>query len=84
MSNVTTLFGETVNQSEPSPAAIRAIEDLLERVKAGDVVGVAYASLHSDGTGSYGLSGQIGSYAALGALELAKAQLSGLMLDEYE
>lgn len=56
-------------------ALIDDITELLERAKAGDIVGIAYAALHSDKASSYAVSGCHGTYGMIGALECAKAVL---------
>jgi hypothetical protein len=76
MSNVRSLNGGPVaGQRETSEAAIAAEENLLEQVRAGEVIGFVIAKAHFDHLGSYEIAGYVGAYSTLGALEMAKAAL---------
>lgn len=73
--NVASLFGGPIGQREVVESAVKAAQELLEAVEAGEVVGVAIVRLHHDRLASYQLGGRIGGFALLGALETAKADL---------
>jgi hypothetical protein len=80
--NVQPLFGGVVpGMGTPNEGCIDVLEGLLERARAGELVGVVCAATHSDNMASYVLAGMIGPYSLLGALELAKADLIENMMD---
>lgn len=70
---VTNIFGGATVSQKPNEATIAFLEDLLERAKSGDVVGVAVSSLHWDQAASYAVVGSVGGYSMIGGLEMAKA-----------
>lgn len=72
---VTSLNGGPVGVLAPNEDAIELLEDMLERAKSGDIVGVAVCALHYDAAASYSVAGLVGGYSLLGALEMAKAEL---------
>jgi hypothetical protein len=76
------LRGAIVPQAEPpSPDVIKLLEDMLERARSGDVLGVSIAVQHSDeccqwrraGLTSYRLLGFVHGMAGQMADELSKA-----------
>lgn len=68
--------GEPVPMArEPNAACIRALEDLLERARSGEVQGFAGATLDADQCASWHAAGFVGSFGMLGALEVTKAHL---------
>lgn len=75
MSKVASLFGGPTGAPEPNTSCIAALEELLEKAKAGEVVGVAVACLHYDRLASYHIAGQVGGYGIIGAIESAKVDL---------
>ena len=75
MSNVKSLYGGPTGQPEPSEVTIAVLEEMLARAHAGEVIGIAVAAVHHDGLCSYTVSGRVGGYSLLGALEMAKADL---------
>ena len=60
---------------EPRESVIKAIEDLLERARSGDIQGMAYAALYHDSLASWGIVGLCGPHSLIGAVEVMKANL---------
>jgi hypothetical protein len=81
MSNVKALFGDGVDIGEPNEGCVTMLEELLERAKGGDIVGLACATISAHGLASYSLAGLVGPYGLLGAVEMAKAELLDEMRD---
>lgn len=79
--NVTSLTGAPVPTMVPNESAIELLEEMLERARSGDVVGVCITAVHADKCGSYCMAGLVGGYSILGALEMAKAELIDVNLD---
>jgi hypothetical protein len=67
MSNVTAIRGGITGELTPNAACIEALEDVLERARAGQVVGVAISELYHDGLAGWQLGGFLGGYALMGA-----------------
>jgi hypothetical protein len=70
--NVVSLTGDPVPGAdlEPNAGAIALLEDLLERARAGEVIGVGAVTLHSDRLTSWHLSGRCGGYGMVGAASM--------------
>lgn len=75
MTQVVSIFGGPTGEPRPSEACIQCLERLLEMAKAGEITGVAAASVHHDGTASFDVSGFVGGYSLMGALEMARSSL---------
>jgi hypothetical protein len=75
MSNVAAINGSVVVPGEPNETCVAECERLLERARAGDIVGIAAAILHRDNTASYALAGIAGGFGMLGAAEMIKSEL---------
>jgi|GEM_PF-2039338 len=82
--NVTSLHGDEVLQPKPNESCVKALRELLERAKSGDVVGTICISLHSDGLASFSINGMAGPYSLLGAVDMAKSDLQDLMKERFE
>lgn len=67
--------GVSHRSGEPCETSIEALKDLLERAEAGEVQGVAVAYLDKDGVASFVISGRIGGYPTIGAIEAVKSLL---------
>lgn len=81
MSEVVSLWGQPTGERNPNPALIDSLEKALERAKAGEIVGAAYAFCYHDGYAGYELAGLVGGYSMLGAIETAKAGLMEINRD---
>lgn len=79
MAEVISMCGQMVPASEPDTDTIWLLEDILERAKAGEIVGVYIAALHHDATASWSRAGMVGPYSFLGALTAAQADLIAMM-----
>lgn len=75
MSEVVSLTGGLTHQREVVPGCVSVLEDLLERARAGEIVGVAVAGLRYDATAAYRVGGRVGGYGMIGALEMIRADL---------
>lgn len=75
MSEVVSLTGGLTHQREVVPNCVSVLEDLLERARAGEIVGVAVAGLYYDATAAYWVGGRVGGYGMIGALEMIRADL---------
>lgn len=68
MSVVSLHGGDVPQTAQPRQTVITALEELLERAKAGEVQAVGYAALHADGLTSWCWSGIVGgSHGLIGA-----------------
>lgn len=79
MGEVRGLFGDVPEPGEPVASCVDCLRDLLEQAEAGELIGFAYGAITRNGIGQNGIGGLIGGYAMLGALELAKAELTCIM-----
>jgi len=68
--NIISLTGRNTDgpASEPSQYLIETLEDLLERAKSGQIVGMAAVCLEHDGQSPYCLVGRIGGFTMAGSL----------------
>jgi hypothetical protein len=80
--NVAPLFGGPRHVREVNEIAVAALEEALEAARSGEVVGVVIARLHHDNLSSYQIAGKIGGYGIIGALEVVKAELTHLHIEE--
>lgn len=60
---------------KPDQNVVEFLKEMLEAAEAGEINGIAIGIAYSDGAWSYGLSGAIGTYGMVGALEAAKANI---------
>lgn len=77
--NVTALRGGPVLARVPNDGCISYLRNLLEQAESGEVVGFVGSALHGDGKASYVIAGIIGTYALVGGIEMAKAELIARM-----
>ena len=83
-SNVVSLHGGPTGERKPSPMCIEAIEEVLELAKAGEITGVAIASVYFDGRSDYRLSGFVGGYGLLGAVTMLQADIVAINQEPSE
>lgn len=57
---------------QPCDVTISTLEDLLAQARTGEIIGVVAATQHHDNLSSYRVSGLVGSYSILGAIDHAK------------
>ena len=76
---VASLHGGQVAGGKPNDGCVAKLKELLERAEAGDITGIACATLHSDNTASYSIAGLIGPYSLLGASDMARSELADIM-----
>lgn len=79
MTKVIAIHGGPTGQPEPNEKTIQVLESWLEMAKSGEIIGVAMAGLCADGYSRYSLAGFIGGYSMLGALDVAKAEILGIV-----
>jgi len=76
MAEVVAIHGAAVaGHGKPSEAACTLIDDIHERVHAGDIVGFVAIPVHADGSVSHYIAGFCACYAAVGGIEVAKAAI---------
>ena len=75
MDNITPLFGAP-DDPDSKAELVETLEDLLDRARAGQLIGFAYAGLQDSRLAMHGLAGDVGSYAVPGALEIVKARVA--------
>ncbi|WP_322997497.1 hypothetical protein [Castellaniella sp.] len=83
-SNVTHIHGGIVaggEQDEPVPEVIAALEEMLERAKAGKLAGFTFIGQEGD-QAFHASVGFLGTFAMIGALECAKLFLIDMQNDE--
>ena len=75
MGTVEALHGGTLpTTGEPSLAVVKECEDLLERAKSGDIVGIVVVSLHADMSLSSAFEGA-STVGMIGSLAIRSAEL---------
>lgn len=82
MSEVHSLFGGPVGERRPDADTVDVLEDLLERAKSGEVVGIAAVAVNADGTAGHWLAGFVTTFSAIGALSVLKHQLLDYEVDD--
>jgi len=70
--------------SEPNTGVVAFLEDLLEEARAGDVQGVALASIDSERIGSYAIVGRVGGYSMQGAADCVVRELAEINMSNAE
>ena len=65
------------------PHIVAVLEDMLERAKSGDIIGIGFAALHSDGTASNSICGAVESHGLIGALAVAQFRASEAIMDSF-
>jgi hypothetical protein len=81
LSNVKSIFGGPTGLPEPNQMAIDALELILAKAQAGEVIGVVIAALHHDGMAGFQIGGMVGGYSMIGAIEMAKVDLIAGMME---
>jgi hypothetical protein len=66
---------EIIPPGEPRPKVIALCEELLERARSGDLMGLSVVRYHADDTHSYQHEGR-STYATIGAVEMLKLHLA--------
>jgi hypothetical protein len=78
--NIVHVFGGPQNTDEPDtfepiPACIEALEHWLTLAREGDLAGIAFVGLHSDGRVGYTLTGRVWGFGMLGALHMLQQDI---------
>lgn len=84
MAEVVSIHGAPVHAGDPVEPCVSALEDMLERARAGEVIGVAMAVMHSDRSSSFTFGGYLDSYGVIGALEMVRAKIVADQLERLE
>jgi len=79
--SVVSINGDHKDMSQPNSKAIGLLEDMLERAKSGEIVGVGITVLHYDHSSSWWVAGNVGTYGMLGALDMVKNELLGVLTE---
>ena len=74
-SNIAKMFDGPIPEKKPHPEAIKCLEDLLERARSGEIVGVMVASMCHDRLGQWDVAGETYGYSIVGAVEAGKVNL---------
>jgi len=84
MSEVISLKGEPLPKpGEPNEILVGFLEDALAKAKAGEIVGMCGCINYSDHSGGLFLSGKVGGYSALGAMDIAHQRLRMIVGREH-
>lgn len=65
---VLSLFGGVTGQREVDADTVEVLEDLLERAKSGEIVGVVAVNVNFDGTVGRWYAGDVNNHSTVGAL----------------
>ena len=68
MAEVKSLFGGPTGEKQVNDNVVFVIEDLLQRAKAGEIIGITAAYIDEDGTAAYSFGGLTHGYGILGAM----------------
>lgn len=79
--NVVSVNGDPVVSSKPNLDVVRACEDLLEMAQSGEIQGITYCALHSDGT-TTGYWRGISNRALIGAMATLQTVVIARQLEE--
>lgn len=80
--NVISVFGgPIVSAAEPNAACVRTLEQWLERARSGKTIGVVIAAMDTDNLVEYELSGYVGSFNMMGALQMLQQHLIDINLE---
>ncbi len=71
-----------ITPGKPNPECVSALEEALEQARSGEIIGVTIIKRHYDRAASFYSSGVIGSYAMIGALQCAQAEMVGISLGD--
>lgn len=68
--SVVPLHGGTLvrHTTQPDEDTVQELEMLLSMAKSGEIQGIAFSLIHSDGSGSWGQAGFVVGYTTIGAL----------------
>ncbi|MGC4008846.1 MAG: hypothetical protein QM805_07645 [Pseudomonas sp.] len=70
-SNVVSPWGYSFPERYVSDDLVKNLEELLEKAKAGEIIGAMIVSGYHDGLAGWRISGKVGNYSMLGAATLA-------------
>lgn len=83
MAEVIGINGHVSHQSrQPSQPLIETLQDWLDRAQAGELQGVAIASLFADNSAAWTIVGRVGGLQMLGALDMCKAELQAINMGD--
>ena len=82
MAEIRSLYGVDIHQSVAREDVVAFLENVLERARAGEVIGVGVAALHNNFEASYAVVGGVGGYSMLGALDMIRAEIVEINRDE--
>ncbi len=82
MGDIASIHGYRAPMREPNERCIKALEDVLERAKSGEIVGVGIVCLYHDNFGSYHIAGTVGGYSMLGAATVLANKLAAIVEGE--
>lgn len=80
-SNVVSPWGYAIPEKTVQPDLVKSLEELLEKAKAGEIVGGVLVMGYYDALASYRIVGQVGTYALVGAMTLAARNLEHITND---
>jgi hypothetical protein len=81
MSNVSSLHGGITGERHSVPVLVEYLEELLEKARSGEVIGVGVVERYYDGVVGSQVVGLVGSFAMVGGAEAVKADLLQVVQD---
>jgi len=81
-SNIISPWGFATGEPIVVPSLIEKIERLLERAKAGDVIGIAVACAYKDGCSSCDVEGIVNGFSTLGAVTALQERVRAIVMDD--
>jgi hypothetical protein len=79
--NVVSVFGGPIGEPEPNDACIECLEKWLEMARSGKIVGVVIAGISNDNLSEYALTGRIGGFAIIGAIQMLQQHLIDINME---
>jgi hypothetical protein len=79
--NVVSVFGGPVGELEPDASCIDCLERWLEMARSGKIVGIAIAGVSHDNLSEYALTGRIGGFGIIGAMQMLQQHLVDINME---
>ena len=79
--NVISVFGGAIGKPEPIADCVACLEKYLEMARSGKIQGVAMVAIDSDNVTEYAISGHVGGFAVIGALQIVQQHLTDFIME---